>query len=61
MDLLAFHETYYFREVEQRGSLPATVAYAQELRADTAFGPTLSSPARYPVTGPEIHPGWLGS
>ncbi|HSO91819.1 MAG TPA: ion channel, partial [Arthrobacter sp.] len=31
MDLLAFHETYYFREVEQRGSLPATVAYAQEL------------------------------
>ena len=31
IDLLAFHETYYFREVEQRGSLPATVAYAQEL------------------------------
>ncbi|MDI3213687.1 potassium channel family protein [Arthrobacter sp. AL12] len=31
VDLLAFHETYYFREVEQRGSLPATVAYAQEL------------------------------
>lgn len=30
-DLLAFHETYYFREIEQRGSLPATVAYAQEL------------------------------
>lgn len=31
IDLLAFHETYYFREVEQRGSLPATLAYAQEL------------------------------
>ncbi|MGX1162139.1 ion channel [Arthrobacter sp. SLBN-100] len=31
IDLLAFHETYYFREVDQRGSLPATVAYAQEL------------------------------
>jgi voltage-gated potassium channel Kch len=31
IDLLSFHETYYFREVEQRGSLPATVAYAQEL------------------------------
>ena len=31
IDLLAFHETYYFREVEQRGSLPDTVAYAQEL------------------------------
>lgn len=31
VDLLAFHETYYFREVEQRESLPATVAYAQEL------------------------------
>ena len=31
IDLLAFHETYYFREVEKRGSLPATVAYAQEL------------------------------
>jgi len=31
IDLLAFHETYYFQEVDQRGSLPATVAYAQEL------------------------------
>ena len=31
IDLLAFHETYYFREVEQRGSLPATVAYAHDL------------------------------
>ena len=31
IDLLSFHETYYFREIEQRGSLPATVAYAQEL------------------------------
>jgi hypothetical protein len=34
IDLLAFHETYYFREVELRGSLPATVAYAQELAFD---------------------------
>ena len=33
IDLLAFHETYYFREVEQRGSLPATLGYAQELAA----------------------------
>ncbi|WP_411375721.1 potassium channel family protein [Arthrobacter sp. MPF02] len=31
IDLVAFRETYYFREVEQRGSLPATVAYAQQL------------------------------
>jgi hypothetical protein len=31
IDLLAFHETYYFREVDQRGSLPATVTYAQDL------------------------------
>ena len=31
VDLLAFHETYYFREVEHRESLPATVSYAQEL------------------------------
>jgi hypothetical protein len=31
IDLLAFHESYYFREVEQRGSLPATIAYAQQL------------------------------
>ncbi|MEO5994277.1 MAG: two pore domain potassium channel family protein, partial [Arthrobacter sp.] len=34
IDLLAFHETYYFREIEQRGSLPATVAYAQELASE---------------------------
>lgn len=34
IDLLAFHETYYFQEVEQRGSLPATVAYAQELASE---------------------------
>lgn len=31
IDLLAFHETYYFHEVEERGSLPATLAYAQQL------------------------------
>lgn len=31
IDLLAFHETYYFHEVEPRGSLPAIVTYAQEL------------------------------
>jgi hypothetical protein len=34
IDLLAFHETYYFREVEQRGSLPATIAYAQHLASE---------------------------
>ena len=34
IDLVAFHETYYFAEVERRGSLPATVAYAQELAAE---------------------------
>lgn len=34
IDLLSFHETYYFREVEQRGSLPATVAYAHQLASD---------------------------
>ncbi|MGX1162107.1 hypothetical protein FBY31_3836 [Arthrobacter sp. SLBN-100] len=31
MDLVALHETYYFREVEQRDSLPATVDYVQQL------------------------------
>lgn len=31
IDLLSFHETYYFHEVEQRGSLPATIAYAHQL------------------------------
>ncbi|HEX7202203.1 MAG TPA: two pore domain potassium channel family protein, partial [Arthrobacter sp.] len=34
IDLLSFHETYYFHEVEQRGSLPATIAYAHQLAAD---------------------------
>ncbi|MFE4541508.1 potassium channel family protein [Arthrobacter sp. NPDC056727] len=34
IDLLAFHETYYFLEVDQRGSLPATVTYAQELASE---------------------------
>ncbi|MFE5836752.1 potassium channel family protein [Arthrobacter sp. NPDC056493] len=34
IDLLAFHETYYFQEVEQRGSLPATVTYAQQLASE---------------------------
>jgi voltage-gated potassium channel Kch len=38
IDLLAFHETYYFREIEQRGSLPATVAYAQELASQAQHG-----------------------
>ncbi|WP_231728676.1 hypothetical protein [Arthrobacter sp. EPSL27] len=28
IDLQAFRETYYFRGLERRGSLPATVAYA---------------------------------
>ncbi|MFP5313023.1 MAG: potassium channel family protein [Actinomycetes bacterium] len=31
IDLLSFNETYYFHEVEQRGSLPATIAYAHQL------------------------------
>ena len=34
IDLLSFHETYYFHEVEPRGSLPATVAYAHQLASD---------------------------
>ncbi|WP_332760368.1 potassium channel family protein [Pseudarthrobacter sp.] len=34
IDLLSFHETYYFHEVEQRGSLPATVTYAQQLASE---------------------------
>ena len=34
IDFLSFHETYYFREVDQRGSLPATVAYAHQLATD---------------------------
>ena len=34
IDFLSFHETYYFREVEQRGSLPDIVAYAHQLAAD---------------------------
>jgi hypothetical protein len=34
IDLLSFHETYYFREVEQRGSLPATVASAHQLASE---------------------------
>jgi hypothetical protein len=38
IDLLSFHETYYFREVEQRGSLPATVAYAHQLASDAQRG-----------------------
>ncbi len=34
IDLLAFNETYYFNEAKQRGSLPATIAYAQQLASD---------------------------
>ncbi|VXB84070.1 potassium channel family protein [Arthrobacter sp. 8AJ] len=34
IDLLSFHETYYFHEVEQRGSLPATLAYAHQLASE---------------------------
>ena len=34
IDLLSFHETYYFHEVEKRGSLPATVAYAHHLASE---------------------------
>lgn len=34
IDLLSFNETYYFHEVEQRGSLPATLAYAHQLASE---------------------------
>jgi hypothetical protein len=34
MDLLAFNETYYFHEAQPRGSLPATITYAQQLAAE---------------------------
>ncbi len=34
MDLLAFNETYYFHEAQQRGSLPATITYAQQLACE---------------------------
>ena len=34
IDLLAFNETYYFHEAQQRESLPATVAYAQQLASE---------------------------
>ena len=34
IDLLSFHETYYFHDVEQRGSLPATIAYAHRLASE---------------------------
>ena len=34
VDLSSFRESYYFREVEQRSSLPATVAYAQDLASE---------------------------
>jgi voltage-gated potassium channel Kch len=34
IDLVSFHESYYFHEVEQRGSLPATIAYAHGLASD---------------------------
>ncbi|ALV40676.1 ion transporter [Pseudarthrobacter sulfonivorans] len=38
MDLLAFNETYYFHEAQQRGSLPATVAYAHQLASEAQAG-----------------------
>ncbi|MET3905234.1 ion channel [Paenarthrobacter sp. 4246] len=34
MDLLAFNETYYFHEAQKRGSLPATITYAQQVAAE---------------------------
>ncbi|MDR7084190.1 hypothetical protein J2X01_003498 [Arthrobacter ginsengisoli] len=34
IDLLSFQETYYFHEAERRGSLPATVTYAQHLATE---------------------------
>ena len=48
IDLVAFHETYYFREVDQRGSLPANVAYAEQLalQAEQSPNPELSFAGR---------------
>jgi hypothetical protein len=34
IDLLSFHETYFFHEDRQRSSLPATIAYAQHLASE---------------------------
>ncbi|WP_159619286.1 potassium channel family protein [Arthrobacter zhaoguopingii] len=34
IDLLSFYESYYFHEVQERGSLPDTVSYAQQLADD---------------------------
>ncbi|WP_247828835.1 potassium channel family protein [Arthrobacter antioxidans] len=34
IDLLAFNETYYFHEAQRRGSLPATITYAQLLASE---------------------------
>lgn len=39
IDLLAFNETYYFHEAHRRGSLPATIAYAQQLASDAQQSP----------------------
>lgn len=36
IDMLAFNETYYFKEAKQRGSLPATIVYAQELASQAS-------------------------
>lgn len=34
IDLVSFNETYYFHEAHPRGSLPATIVYAQTLAAE---------------------------
>jgi hypothetical protein len=39
IDLLSFRESYYFREVEQRGSLPDIISYAQQLAAEAQRSP----------------------
>ena len=46
VDLSSFRESYYFREVEQRSSVAATVAYAQDLASEAKLSENteLSSP-----------------
>lgn len=51
VDLSFFRESYYFREVEQRNSLPATMSYAQKLASDAQ----LSNKAELPFAGHMLH------
>lgn len=51
VDLSSFRESYYFREVEQRSSLAATVAYAQDLASEA----TLSDNTELRFAGRMLH------